>query len=585
LNRVCSNRNSKIGEEGVRAGRGLAPPVAAAIDGYAGGMADVVPGGSPDEAGRSAPAAPAGSAAPGSVAAGYAGADYRPAGVAPVLPAGKRRWPRWLPLAGVIGFIAVCAVTMLLILGFSYGISALIIGLGAAILPVPILVACFLWLDRYEPEPTRYLLFCFAWGSSVATLAALGVNSAASWLFDRAGLPDALVAVLVAPFIEESMKAAGPILLLWRRRREWSGITDGIVYCGLSAIGFAMVENVLYLGGHGYAAGADQYGPATGIQNVFLIFIVRILFTGFAHPLFTSMTGVGLGVSSRSGDRRVIWLAPIAGLLTAMILHGTFNLLPTLSAATGQPLIMLYGYLGFMVPFFFAAVGFAIALRGWEGRLSERVLPHYVRTGWFAPPEVASLGSLGRRHSARRWARRVAGDAGLKAMRGFQGTATRLALVRDGMERGLDRKPDDMQRASEDEQGLLTAIVGYRSVFAGRDPQMPRAFWDGQSYRIAFPDGVIRAVEAPDEPVVPVPVRLAPQPIPMWAGPAGGYGPPGAGFGPPRPSYGPPPSYGPSGYGRPPSYGYGVPPGYATPLDYDRPPADGTPPDSTDPQR
>jgi protease PrsW len=523
-------------------GHGPAPPVAGANDGYAGGMAEVAPGGSRDEADGS------GEQLPTPV---WAGPGSPPTDV---VTDGRRRWPRWLPLAGVIGFIAACAITMLLILGFSYGISALVIGLVAAILPVPVLVACFLWLDRYEPEPTRYLLFCFAWGSSVATLAALGVNSAASWLFERAGLPDALVAVLVAPFIEESMKAAGPILLLWRRRRAWSGITDGIVYCGLSAIGFAMVENVLYLGGHGYAAGADQYGPATGIQNVFLIFIVRILFTGFAHPLFTSMTGVGLGISSRSADRRVIWLAPIAGLLTAMILHGTFNLLPTLSVATGQPLIMLYGYLGFMVPFFFAAVGFAVALRGWEGRLSERVLPHYVRAGWFAPPEIASLGSLGRRHSARRWARRVAGDAGFKAMRGFQATATQLALVRDGMERGLDRKPEDMQRASADEQRLLAAIGGYRSLFAERDPLMPRAYWDGHSYRIAFPDGVTRTVDAPDEPVVPVPVRLAPLPIPARSAPSVGYGPP-------------------PGYGAPPRYG--VPPAYG-------PPTDGVPPDAGD---
>jgi hypothetical protein len=293
-------------------------------------------------------------------------------------------------------------------------------------------------------------------------------------------------------------------------------------------------------------------------------------------------------VSSRSADRRVIWLAPIAGLLTAMILHGTFNLLPTLSAATGQSLIMLYGYLGFMVPCFFAVVGFAIALRGWEGRLSERVLPHYVRTGWFAPPEVASLGSLGRRHSARRWARRVAGDAGLKAMRGFQSTATRLALLRDGMERGLNRKPEDVQGASEDERRLLAAIVGYRSVFAGRDPQMPRAFWDGRSYRIAFPDGIIRTVDAPDEPVVPVPVRLIPQPVAAWAAPPGGYHSPGAGYGPRRlpygplppgssPGYGPPPVYGPPpGYGLPPVYG--PPPGYGLPPVYDPPPGYGLPP-------
>ena len=480
----------------------------------------------------------------------------------PAPGSGRRAgWRRWLPLAGVIGFIAACAIAMLLILGFSNGITGLIIGLGAAILPVPVLVGCFLWLDRYEPEPTRYLVFCFAWGASVATLAALGVNTGVAWIFEQIGLPDALVAVLVAPFIEESMKALGPILLLWRRRREWSGITDGIVYCGLSAIGFAMVENVLYLGGHGYAAGADQYGPATGIQNVFLIFIVRILFTGFAHPLFTSMSGIGLGISSRAADRRVRWLAPIAGLLLAMMLHGTFNLLPTLSAATGQPLIMLYGYLGFMVPLFFAMVGLAITLRGWEGRLTERILPRYVKAGWFSPPEVAALGSLGRRHSARRWARRVSGDAGVKAMRSFQYAATQLALLRDGMQRGLNRKPEDMQHATEEEQRLLTAIASYRSIFVGRDPQMPQAFWDGTSYQIAFPDGVTRTVSPPDEPVVPVPVRLPPPPVavtPTW-GAYGGYGMPQQ-----PPSYGPnnalPPGYGP-GYGPGPGSGYAPSPG------------------------
>ena len=77
-------------------------------------------------------------------------------------------------------------------------------------------------------------------------------------------------------------------------------------------------------------------------------------------------------------------------------------------------------------------VGLAVWLRGWEGRLTERRLPDYVQAGWLSPPEVAALGSLGRRHSARRWAHRVAGDAGLAAMRNFQFSATRLALLRDG---------------------------------------------------------------------------------------------------------------------------------------------------------
>ncbi|HEU4424371.1 MAG TPA: PrsW family intramembrane metalloprotease, partial [Pilimelia sp.] len=357
-------------------------------------------------------------------------------------PTGRRLgWKRVLLLAGVIGFIALCAIAMIGFLGYSIGLDALLVGIAAAILPVPILVACFLWLDRYEPEPVKYLIFAFCWGAFVSTLASLFVNSGASWLFERQDVPESLVAVIVAPVVEESTKALGPILLLWLRRREFSGITDGIVYCGLSATGFAMVENILYLGGYGYASNADQYGPATGAQAVIALFIGRILLTGFAHPLFTSMTGIGLGVAARAADRRVRWLAPMAGLLFAMMLHGAWNLMATLTTETEQPLVFVYGYFAVMVPIFLAMVGVAIWLRAWEGRLTERILPHYVRAGWLSPPEVASLGSLTRRHAARVWARRVAGDHGLKAMRGYQFAATQLALLRDGMQRGLDTKP------------------------------------------------------------------------------------------------------------------------------------------------
>jgi RsiW-degrading membrane proteinase PrsW (M82 family) len=458
-------------------------------------------------------------------------------------------WRRGLVLAGLILLIAGCAVYMALFLGESLGLQALSIGLAAAILPVPVLIACFLWLDRYEPEPMLYLALCFVWGAFVATAASLNVNRETGDLFARWGLPDALVAVLGAPFIEELTKALGPLLLLLFRRREWSGITDGIVYCGLSAVGFAMVENILYLGGYGYAAGADQYGPATGAQNVFAIFIVRILLTGFAHPLFTSMTGIGLGIAARSADRRIRIFAPLAGLLVAMMLHGTWNLVPSLAAATGQNLIVLYGYIGVMVPIFLGMVGLAVWLRGWEGRLTERRLPDYVRAGWLSPPEVAALGSLGRRHSARRWARRVAGDPGLKAMRGYQFSATRLALLRDGMLRGLDTKPADFARTVREERQLLDAITAYRWVFVGRDPQAPVGIWDGARYHLSFPDGVSRLVNAPDEPVVPIPVVLAPQPQPANYGP---YRPPPTGYGPPTAGYNP--------YGPPPA-GYRPPPG------------------------
>ncbi|AYF31344.1 PrsW family intramembrane metalloprotease [Micromonospora sp. BL1] len=466
------------------------------------------------------------------------------------MPLRRLGWRRFLVLAGVVLLIAAGALFMVFTLGESLGAEALLIGVIAAILPVPVLVFCFLWLDRYEPEPLKYLIFCFAWGAFVSTAISLLVNTASAGLFEDRGLPVALTAVLVAPFIEELTKAAGPLLVLIFRRREFSGITDGLVYCGLSAVGFAMVENILYLGGHGYRAGADEYGPATGAQQVIAIFIVRILLFGFAHPLFTSMTGVGLGVAARTADRRVRVLAPLAGLLLAMILHGTWNLLPSLAQATGETVIVLYGYIGVMVPIFFAMVGLAVWLRAWEGRLTERTLPDYVRAGWLTPPEVAALGSLGRRHAARTWARRVAGDGGVRAMRGYQFAATRLALLRDGMRRGLDRKPEERERTAREERELLDAITAYRSFFVGRDPQAPVGVWDGQRYHLRFPDGSQRPVEAPDDPVVPIPVVLAQPP----AFPHGGYGPSGYGPG----GHGPAGWHGPaSGHGYGPGAGHG----------------------------
>ncbi|MEV4139740.1 PrsW family intramembrane metalloprotease [Dactylosporangium sp. NPDC049742] len=432
-------------------------------------------------------------------------------------PAKRSDRRRLWTLIGVMGGIAACGVALLAFFGFSGGWTALVIGVGAAVIPVPLLVSCFLWLDRYEPEPVRYLVFVFGWGACVATGVALVVNTASGVLADKLGLSDAIVAVVVAPFIEESMKALGPVLLLWRRPRAFSGLIDGIVYCGLSATGFAMVENILYLGYKGYADTAEHGGAVKGAAALVGIFIVRILMTGFAHPLFTSMTAIGLGTASRSSTKAVKWLAPLAGLLLAMLLHGSWNLMSVIAAA--KPIILLYGYFSVMMPIFLCMVGFALWQRAAEGRLTERMLTEYARAGWLSPPEVASLGTLGRRLSARRWAKRVAGDPGAKAMKAFQFDATKLALLRDGMRRGLDNTPARRMEALAEERQLLTALAAYRQVFVGRDPQAPMAVWDGSRYHITFPDGMVRVLAAPPTPVVPVPVVVPPPPPPpMYAG-------------------------------------------------------------------
>jgi protease PrsW len=423
---------------------------------------------------------------------------------------------RVLWLSALIAFCALCGIALLVYLGWNIGPLALGVGIASAILPVPVLVACFLWLDRYQPSPLWIMVVCFLWGAGVATGGALLVNTLGSNVFADLGIADALVGVLVAPFIEELLKAAFPLLLFAFYRKAYTGITDGIVYCGMSATGFAMVENILYLGGKGFADESLQ-GYAARAVAVTLIFIVRVPLSGFAHPLFTSMTGLGLGIAARSPSRTVRILAPFAGLLGAMILHGTWNLMATL--AITEWAFILYGYFAVFMPIFFAMLGLALWVRSWEGRLEVRVLPRYAAAGWFSPPEIAALATLGRRLSARRWAKRVAGDAGHDAMRGYQYAATSLALLRDGLDRGLYRPGPALAGALDEERRLLGAIDGYRAVFTGRDPLTPPAWWSAGQYQIQFPDGVVRTVPPPELPVVPVPYLAPPPPPPppAWA--------------------------------------------------------------------
>ena len=422
---------------------------------------------------------------------------------------------RGLLLTAVIGGIALCGIAVLTYLGWHIGPQAFAVGLAAAILPVPLLVFCFLWLGRYHPQSVKYLALCFCWGAGVATGISLLVNNFAASSFAHHHLKESLVGVFVAPFIEELTKAAGPLLLFLFRRKIFSSMMDGIVLCGLSATGFAMVENILYLGGIGYARGAQQGGALVGAAWVIRIFLLRIVMSGFAHPLFTLMTGVGIGIAVRTPDWRVRCLAPFGGWVAAMSMHGSWNFMSVLTAAKQQPYVMLYGYVAGMMPIFFGAVGFVLWLRAEPGRRVSQVLAPYVQAGWLTPPEIESLRTLGRRAAARWWAKQIAGEVGLQAMRAFQFDATRLALLRDRLGRGLGAARGELADTLETERQLLTALRSYRQILAGRDPQMPPAVWDGVRYHIAFPDGQVRAIEAPEQPVVPLPVTFVP-----WPGPA-----------------------------------------------------------------
>jgi RsiW-degrading membrane proteinase PrsW (M82 family) len=313
---------------------------------------------------------------------------------------------------------------------------------------VPV-VGAFLWLDRYEAEPIGLLLFTFAWGAGVATFGALVLNTASTIAIKHAGGDPSAAAVVVAPFVEETLKGLAIVVVFAVRRHEFDGVIDGIVYAGLAATGFAFVENVLYLG---------RTMAHDGGQGLVFVFVLRCVVSPFAHPLFTSATGIGLGMAarSRSWSGRLLW--PIGGWTIAVVLHGLFNA----GASVGMRGFTTE-YVLFQMPVFVAFVTLAVVARQREGRLIARNLAVYGASGWLTQAEVAMLASLSSRRAARIWARRTGGESAFGAMKVFQELGTELAFLRERLVRGsADR------HALEREIAVLEALGSCRELYLPR---------------------------------------------------------------------------------------------------------------------
>ena len=357
----------------------------------------------------------------------------------------------WL-LTGVagVGFL-LAALVVSAYLDAAFGVQTALLALAVALVPLGIVIPTFLWLDRFESEPTRYLVSAFLWGALVAAVIAAVLNTSAIAVLQEVSDPDAALAttaVLVAPVVEEAAKGAFVLLAWLLLRREFDGITDGMVYAGICAAGFAFTENIHYLA----QAWADGGGEAlTGT------FVARCLLSPFAHPMFTILTGVGIGVAATSRTRMPRVVAPLVGFVLAVLAHALWNLG---AVAGGEGLLTVY--LLVEVPVFLAFLVFVAWARRREGRLIGQYLHPYVDAGWLSSAELAMLASMPHRREARAWARANTGRAGLASMRAFQDTASELALLRVRMSHSA---ADDEAVAQERE--LLLALGARRAEFIG----------------------------------------------------------------------------------------------------------------------
>ena len=310
----------------------------------------------------------------------------------------------WVTMAVLgVGALVIAAVVLL-----SNGpVVALVITLLAA-LSFPLLIAVCFWLYRYEPEPGRYRLAALGWGGVVA----VGISLVAEQLlFGISGVPERVDLAVTAPIVEETGKGLFLVAIVLLRRSQLNGVLDGIVYAALVGIGFAFVEDIVY------------YLSSLSSGSLPTVFFLRGIVGPFAHPLFTAATGIGFGVAVTTRRPALRVVAPIAGYVLAVLLHGTWNYATT----WGEQFFVAYVVI--MLPLLAVVVAVAVWARSREGRMLDTALGQVAARGWVRPEEIRWVARLGDRMSARVYAKRFGGRPAAATLRAYQQTLTEIAFL------------------------------------------------------------------------------------------------------------------------------------------------------------
>jgi RsiW-degrading membrane proteinase PrsW (M82 family) len=317
-----------------------------------------------------------------------------------------------------------------------------------AIIPLPLLWLVYWWLDRYEPEPRRYKFAAFVWGGVVAVAIALVLEV---WIQKTWDLSDKQAASFVAPLVEEPAKCLFLALTFLRARRVVDGFLDGLIYAGIVGIGFAFVENI------GYYASSYLGSPdiqVAGAEGVTTTFIVRGLFSPFAHPLFTSAFGIAIGLAAARRSKTAKILICVAGVLVSAGLHGLWN--GSLSYGGGAGFVLAYLALAGVL---IAIAVLAIVVRSRQVRILERSLSYVAQRGWIHPAEIPYLSRFGYRKAARRYAKDHGGKVAVRVVKRYQRLATEMAFLHDALMSGRT-----IPRGVERTYALLDAMYELRPM-------------------------------------------------------------------------------------------------------------------------
>jgi RsiW-degrading membrane proteinase PrsW (M82 family) len=337
-----------------------------------------------------------------------------------------------------------------------------------ALYGLPVVIVIYL-LDLYEREPVPLLVASFTWGAIAATtLSAIGN---AGWGLTVARLSDPefaarWTAALTAPFVEETLKGCGVVLIYLIARDEVDDVMDGFVYGAICGLGFAIVEDVFYF--------MSVFGGQPG--GVLQGFWLRVVASGlYGHVLYTGLVGMAVGVvvsrrSSQPRSRR--WSVAVGLCALAVLAHLLWNS-PVLTFFPAEPwtgmdylLVILATAVKGLPLLAFVAIAVTLARRR-ERRWLRAALAGEVGLDGISSDELHLLESPRRRRSARGEMRRRAGARAAALLHRLQREQVNLAMVASRVGDGEDPALTRQRAYCRSLRDALQAIPG--AAPAGND--------------------------------------------------------------------------------------------------------------------
>jgi len=176
-----------------------------------------------------------------------------------------------------------------------------------ALAPVLIILFYVYFRDKYEREPVGLLLKALLAGGLMTIpiyFVEIGLSKLGSSIFDGSS-QTIWNAFIVAGSTEELLKFLALFILIWSNR-NFNEKFDGIVYAVYVSLGFALVENIIYV-----------------VQGGVNIGWIRALTAVPAHALFGITMGYYFGLARFVSDQKSFFM--IRAIMWPIILHGFYD--------------------------------------------------------------------------------------------------------------------------------------------------------------------------------------------------------------------------------------------------------------------